>query len=236
MHDPIDLTPVRREGLAEQVARQLLGLIRSGNLRPGDALPPERELAQQMGVSRPVIREALRALSTFGLLRIQHGGGSTVTAVEPESLIGPLSLCLALSDRDLPHILEARAAVELAVVRNAARNVTDQAVAALRENLRRQRAAQGDVDTCLELTDAFRQTILDACGNPFLVALAKSLEIVARRARLLYIREPNQIRSHLDRHERIVEGLASRDPDRAAAALTEHLDHLRRHATSAPAD
>lgn len=230
MSDAIGITQVRRAGLSEQVAQQLLGLIRSGNLTAGDQLPPERELARQLGVSRPVVREALRALSTFGLVHTQHGGGSTVSAVEPESLIGPLSLCLALSDRDLPHILEARAAIELAIVRNATRGITAATVAALRDNVRRQRALLNDLEACDALTDEFRRLITESCDNPFLVALANSMEIIARQARLLYLKDPSQISAHLDRHERIVDGLASGDPAQAAAALEQHLDQLMRDA------
>lgn len=223
---PGGITPVRRQGLSEQVAQQLLGLIRAGNLRPGDQLPAERELAEQMGVSRPVLREALRALATFGLIHTQHGGGSCVTAVEPEALIGPISLCLALSDQDLPHIFEARAAIELALVRNVARAATPQIIETLRDNVRRQYAVIDDVASCSALTDDFRGLIIDACDNPFLAALAKSMEIVAQRARWLYLTDSERVRDYLAREERMLDALAAGDADGAVAAHQDHLSRL----------
>lgn len=224
--DPSGVTPVRRQGLSEQVAQQLLGLIRSGNLRPGDRLPPERELAQQMGVSRPVLREALRALATFGLVHTQHGGGSCVTAVQPEALIGPISLCLALSDQDLPHILEARSAIEMALIRNVTRVATPQLIQVLRDNIARQYAVIDDVELCSALTDEFRRLIIDACDNPFLTALAKSMELVAQRARLLYLTDSGRVRDYLAREERLLDAVAVGDADGAVAAHEDHLQRL----------
>ena len=81
------LGPIRREVVAEQVAQRMLSLIQSGNLRPGQQLPPERELALALDVSRPSLREALRALSLLGVVRIRPGGGTFVTALEPDEIL-----------------------------------------------------------------------------------------------------------------------------------------------------
>ncbi|MGH8167925.1 MAG: FadR/GntR family transcriptional regulator, partial [Woeseiaceae bacterium] len=104
----LDIEPVsKRQALPEQIVRQLIGLVRSGALKPGDRLPAERALADELGVGRPTLREALRALQLLGILDIRHGGGVFVSELEPDTLLGPLDLFVSLDRHNLDTILEA---------------------------------------------------------------------------------------------------------------------------------
>src|SRR5688572_16376768 len=97
-----------RDPLPDQIANRIVELIAERRLRPGERLPPERELATTMGVSRSSLREALRALSMIGVTEMRHGHGTYVTALEPATMMRPLGLVLALSDTGFEELFEAR--------------------------------------------------------------------------------------------------------------------------------
>ena len=105
---PIIASVIKREALPEQIVRQLLGLVRAGQLKPGDRLPAERALAADLGVGRPTLREALRALQLLGVLDIRHGGGVFVNEPGPDALLGPAHPFIDADRLGLDAIFEAR--------------------------------------------------------------------------------------------------------------------------------
>ena len=109
---PIAFGTVTRDALPDQIAARLIALITERQLKAGDRLPPERELAATMGVSRSSLREALRALAMLGVAEMRQGDGTYLTALDPESLMRPVGLVLALSDAGLEELFEARKLVE----------------------------------------------------------------------------------------------------------------------------
>src|SRR5215475_279 len=113
-----------KEGMAQAVVNRILDLVRSGNLRAGDRLPSERELIDILDISRPTLREALRALSMLGVIDTRHGGGAYVTDLEARTLLAPLDFFLSLSQSNLADASESRRIVELEIVRKAARKAT----------------------------------------------------------------------------------------------------------------
>ena len=140
---------VPRSTLPQEVANRLLLQIREQELRPGDKLPAERQLAAMMAVSRPVVREALRALALMGVVDIRQGDGTYVTSLEPRRLIAHLDIVFAKDSVALARLLEARRVIETGNVRLAARRITDPQIAGLeaimrgpRRRHRRPRAVQ----------------------------------------------------------------------------------------------
>src|SRR5215475_1498571 len=91
------LGPIHKQDLRQRVVGQIVELIRTGNLRPGDRLPSERELVEIFGISRPSLRESMRALSVLGIIESRHGGGAFVTELDATAMLAPLDLFLALS-------------------------------------------------------------------------------------------------------------------------------------------
>ncbi|MDZ7645229.1 MAG: GntR family transcriptional regulator [Woeseiaceae bacterium] len=229
----IDIAPLEKPApLAEQIVRQLLELIGSGELAPGDRLPAERKLAQDLGVGRPTLREALRALQLLGLLDIRHGGGVYVTASQPDALLGPLHLFVSLDEDNLPAVLEARKIIEGAVLAHVARTIDERAIARLQANLAEFEellagADDGEPvgDRYHELAQRFRAIIEDAAGNPILTRAVLSLDVLSAAARK---RLPGafQYRDVLQSHKRIVAALAAHDSDAAREALEAHIDFL----------
>ena len=97
-----------------QAVEAIRSLIRSGELRPGEALPPERELATSLGISRPSLREAIRALSTMNLVEKRHGGGTFVTSLDPRLLAEPINFLLQVDPMAFEHLFEVRLVLEVA--------------------------------------------------------------------------------------------------------------------------
>ena len=229
----LEISPVRkREALPEQIVRQLVGLVKSGQLKPGDRLPAERTLAEDFGVGRPTLREALRALQLLGLLDIRHGGGVFVSELQPDTLLGPLHLFLSLDRHNLGTILEARMVIEGALLAFVARTIDHSVIEKLQQNLAMlkrvvDQARQGklDADRFNELALEFRAIIEEAVGNPILVRAVKSLDLLsaATRDRLA---DRGSLERLLENHRHIVEALINHDPAAAQHALEAHIDYL----------
>ena len=120
----VDLQFGEKKGVAQSVVNRVLDLIRTGMLRAGDRLPSERNLIEILDISRPSLREALRALSILGVVDTRHGGGAYVTNLEARTLLAPLDFFLALSEANLADSFDSRRLVELEIVRKAAEKAT----------------------------------------------------------------------------------------------------------------
>ena len=145
---PIAFGTVTRDALPDQIAQRLIALITEKHLKPGDRLPPERELSATMGVSRSSLREALRALAMLGVAEMRQGDGTYLTALDPETLMRPVGLVLALSGAGLTELFEARKLVEPGLAYLAAERIGDQAAEEL------QRCAEASADVLAD-ADAF---------------------------------------------------------------------------------
>lgn len=230
---PVEIRPfLKREALPEQVFRQLVSLVQTGDLKPGDKLPPQRALAEDLGIGRPTLREALRALQLLGILDIRHGGGVYVSETQPDTLLGPLNLYVNLDLHNLKTILEARKVIEGAVLAFVARNISDELIARLEGNLKKlEQAIEQPDQAALHgpqlnlLAQEFRDIIEEAAGNPILIRAIKSLDILsaATRMRLAALASPQRL---LLDHKRMVEALLAHDSAAAQRALETHIDHL----------
>lgn len=234
MPKTLEITPItKREALSAQIVRHLLAAVRGGELQPGDRLPAERSLAEQLGVGRPTLREALRALQLLGVLDIRHGGGVFVADSEPDGLLGPAHLLLNPDEHDLDTILEARKVIEGALLAFVARTIDDEHIERLEANLAKFEALLDEVDDANvdkarlhELAQEFRAIIEAAVDNPILIRAVKNLDALSRatRDRLFATGSLEQL---LINHRRMVQALIWHDPVAAQQALEEHVDYLR---------
>ena len=101
-----------RRSISEQVANRIMAMIKSGNLKPGDRLPTEQQMGIAFGISRPPLREALKALTLMGVLESRQGGRYPVTALSPSRLVAPFNTMLSFADYDVDEHFEARAVVD----------------------------------------------------------------------------------------------------------------------------
>jgi DNA-binding FadR family transcriptional regulator len=212
---PISYGTVTRDALPDQIASRLITLITERQLKAGDRLPPERELAATMGVSRSSLREALRALAMLGVADMRHGDGTYLTNLQPDSLMRSVGLVLAMSDSGLEELFEARKLVEPGLAALAAVRVTDAEAAELHRCAAASHEALGDAEAFMWADIALHAAIAKAARNAVLERLLESIAgmgIASRRrtGRLAPVRE----RSGHD-HVEIVTAIAAHDPTAA---------------------
>jgi DNA-binding FadR family transcriptional regulator len=219
--------------MTQQVADAVRQKIRDENLQPGDRLGREQDLAREFGVSRPTMREALRLLSSGGMLRSTKGpGGGTFVQ---RSLVDTLAHSLAdrISDMldvnavSLEELMTARVAVEVPIARLAAQRADDETIAELRRLTLALDHDPHDPDATMRSDAGFHRTIASASGNPMLQAtIGWAFEVLQPR---LYEAVPPKLLQDVlaTQHRAIVDAIAAHDPDAAETAMRAHLDHLR---------
>jgi len=240
MQDLAVLDIVRSEdeetpGGASRVFTFFRDKLLSGELKAGDRLLAERELALALGVSRPVLREALRSLAMLGLLDIQHGRGACVRAADASVLGRALTLCLAPEPNILDDVLQARIAIECQAIRLACERASERDLQALASMLDTLVDSLDDPAKGGQADYAFHLAIVRASGSSALMKIYEAISPLLMRShverRRDTFREP-AITSHLvEAHRAVFLSLLRRDPDAAESRLREHFkigDELRR--------
>ena len=203
-------------------------MIRDGKCRPGERLPNERDLAHHLGVSRPSLREAIRALAAMNILEVRHGDGTYVTSLDPELLAEPLQLILAIDDSAIFSLFEVRRLIEPAAAGLAAERATSQERDLLRRELERGMACQSQPAALIEHDTALHRLVHQAAHNALLVSVSASLSGLARRARLRTVQLPENARLTMEEHRAYVEAICEGQPTAAAAAMLQHLQRIER--------
>jgi DNA-binding FadR family transcriptional regulator len=225
-HHELALRPIRRRKVSEEAAFRLEAMIRDGVFPEGALLPPERELMKMFGIGRASIREALYGLGRMGLVQVRTGERPLVTRPTPDKLITELSGVARhfLAGSGGPeHFQEARALFEVGVARLAATRASASDVQRLERALQANAAARGD-KARFENTDvAFHYVLALITGNPIFVAVHDALVEWLTSQRTISLRAPGAEATAYEAHCRIYEAVANRDPEKAAAAMDEHL-------------
>lgn len=218
--------PVERKILWEQVAEQLMDMLRDRHLRPGDKLPPERELAAMMQVSRPSLREALRALSLMNVLEVRQGAGTFVTSLETELLVEHLDFVLSLDESSLIELFEARKIVEIGIAGLAAQRITEEELAELDAGLARSQNTLHHPVDFLEADEQLHKTIIKAARNPIMSRVIDSISrlLMVSRSRTVEIAGVRE--QTVEDHRAIVAALKRRDPEAAREAMLQHLNNV----------
>jgi len=213
-------------GVAQSVVNRILDLVRTGMLRAGDRLPSERELIDILNISRPSLREALRALSMLGVVDTRHGGGAYITNLEARTLLAPLDFFLSLSRSNLADAFESRRIVEIEIVRKAAQNAMAEDVAALEGMLSAHEKVLSDPVGFRILDSRFHARLSAIAGNVVLERIAYGLYNMGLDIRRRATEDVALIRRSLGEHTKIVGAIAAKDAQAAADAMAAHLDHI----------
>lgn len=209
--------------MAEQVVEQIRALIGSGQLRPGDRLPAERELCKQLGISRPSLRAGLRMLVAHGVLRARHGSGTYVADGPPSLDSGQLSLLAALHGFTFDQMFEARRVLEVQVAGLAAERATAEHLATIAEETAEMYAALDDPQQYLIHDIKFHRAIASASGNPILATLVEMVSAVMYDQRRETIGRAHDFKESVEMHQRIYRAIRSQKPDAARLAMHDHL-------------
>jgi GntR family transcriptional repressor for pyruvate dehydrogenase complex len=208
---------------AEIVVQHVRGLIERGELRPGDRLPAERELAVQLGVSRPSVRAGLRSLSAIGVLQTRHGAGTFITDGPPTLGSEPLSFLAALHGFTRDEMFEARRALEVGVAGLAAERANDEQIATIAEEITGMFAALDDPQTFLIHDIRFHRSVAEASGNPILGSLVEMVSALFYEQRRKTAQHGRDLKESAHLHRAIYHAIRAHDPKRASAAMNEHL-------------
>ncbi len=217
----------REPRLSDKVADMMLKTILSRRLRPGDRLPSERELGEQFGVSRTVVREAVRALAAKGLIEVRSGSGLRVAAVEASAVSESMSLFLRGSTLDYPKVHEIRATLEVQMAGVAAERRAEEDIQGLTEACERMEASVDDVEAAAVNDVEFHREIARATHNELYLVLLDAIgdaQLEVRRGNLA----AGASGETLAQHRSILEAIVAGDPDRAREAMRAHLDGVER--------
>lgn len=215
----------------DQVEQQLREAILEGHFAQGDKLPPETELANQFGVSRPTVREALGALVSAGLIRKIPGvaGGSFVNTVTPDSLSQMLTQSMDTIVRigalDIAEITEVRRVLEIPAAEWAARNRSEADLEVMKSVVAQQRSTTIDDPDIPEYDLRFHTAIGYASGNRLLAAFIASVHDATHPAQFLDV-TAEVAQKTVRQHMAIVAAIEDGDPVRSADAMREHLDFV----------
>ncbi len=211
------------ETTPEQVVEQVRSLIANGELHPGDRLPAEREMAKQLGISRPSIRAGLRMLVARGVLRARHGSGTYVADGPPALDSEQLSLLAELHGFTFDQMFEARQVLEVQVAGLAAERATAEHVASISEEVAEMYAALDDPQQYLIHDIKFHRAIAAASANPILATLVEMVSAVMYGQRRDTIGRAHDFKESAEMHQRIYRAIRARKPEEARAAMHEHL-------------
>ena len=219
---------VQPSRLYEQIVRQIEDSIASGALAPGDQLPPEREMAQQFGVSRTAVREAVRALHEKGLVEAYSGRGTFVTKGRSKGIRESLhNLIGAGRAEGAVFLAEVREILEPEIAALAALRMEEQALATLRESVELMDRSQNDPDAFVEADLDFHLALAEAAGNPVILSLLDSIVELLRdqRRRICILPDgPERGQAH---HKRILAAIERRDPEKTRSAMRAHMLQVR---------
>jgi GntR family transcriptional repressor for pyruvate dehydrogenase complex len=215
----------RKEGLADVVVRAIQEQIFDGRLVIGSLLPSQEELAERLGVSRPVVREAIRSLVAKGMLDSRQGVGTVVRAVTHEQITAPLSLFLRTCGQEvnLEHLHEVRSILEVGNASLAAEHRSEADVEDLVRIRNEMKAAADNAEVFAELDSEFHIRVSQATQNPLLTLLLGSIQKMMAEVRVLVSRQPDLFDRVMPTHISLLNCIMTQDSAGARAAMREHL-------------
>ncbi|GAB3393834.1 FadR/GntR family transcriptional regulator [Humibacter soli] len=225
--------PVRQGNVSDLIAERILEVIESGSLRPGDRLPPERELATLLGTSRPSLREAMQRLKAQGRVDVRHGTGVFV-AENPTTR--SLQSAVANEQMTLTELYDMREVLELPAAAWAASSRRPEKLAQVQAAFDAlMRASERDEIDWRELQTldaAFHMSIVEAAGNRFLIRTLGVLQQILAEGMETTLQIPGRLEQSREDHQRILNAVLEGDPVAAREAAARHVDGARRAALS----
>ena len=222
---------IPRRKLSDEVLDRLKRLIVSGELKPGDEMPSERELMQRFGVGRPAIREAMQALDNLGLISISHGERARVLEVTAQSIVNQVDqaahIMLSRSLDSLEHLKNARLFFERGMAGEAATRASATDIADLRAILAEQRSLLGNADAFIDADMRFHTRIAQISGNPIFVAVSEAMLGWLKSYHTEMLIWSGKERHTLAEHQEIINLIEAGDRSGAEEALVRHLERSR---------
>jgi GntR family transcriptional repressor for pyruvate dehydrogenase complex len=217
---------LKRSSTAERIVENLITLVRERSLKIGDKLPPERQLCEMIGVSRPSLREALKALQVMNIIDIRQGAGAYIKSLEPQDVVEHLDIVFHLDSSLYHDLYEARRLIEASIAAMAAEKINDQELELIEENIRQ---AAVDIDNELAFSERdleLHEMIMKAAGNRVIPVFMQSINKLALLIRQKTNAMPAIRKNTIKDHEAILMALKNHDPRESAAAMERHIRNV----------
>ena len=228
---------VRSSRLYELIVQQVEESIRKGELKAGDQLPPERELADQFGVSRTAVREAVKALREKGLVEAYPGRGTFITSDTSNTIRLTLDRMIKAGQLEgTLQLVEVREILEPEIAALAAARANDETLREMHEAVGIMDKARQDPDAYLEADLDFHLALAEAAANPIILSLIDSIIGVLREQRMRIFKVEGGPQRGQYHHKRILEAVQNRDASGAREAMRAHLRQVREDSTGAAAE
>ena len=224
---PTSVVAPRVEQAAGRVVEHVRRLIEQGQLHPGDRLPPERDLAVEIGVSRPSLRSGLQKLGAMGVVVPRQGAGTFVSDGPPRLENGSLRFLAALHGFTRDDMFEARRVLEVGSSGLAAERATAELLGVMAEEVAGMFASLDDPQAYLVHDIQFHRSVAAGSGNPVIATLIDTIAEMVYETRRLTVERARDLRQSAEMHRRIYRAVKSRDPELARKEMSEHLDMAR---------
>ena len=219
------IDPEHRGTTLDEVVTQLREMIHQGELRPGDRLPPERDLAKMLGVSRPTLRAGIRSLAAVGVLQSRQGAGTFVVQADgaPALDSSPLRLLASLHGFTSAEMFEARQSLEMAIAALAAERATGDQLATMSEEIASMYATLDEPEQFLVHDMRFHQLVAAASGNRILTSLMNMVATILFDVRRKTVKRAKDLKESAAMHRQIYRAIRDRNPEAARHAMRDHL-------------
>jgi GntR family transcriptional repressor for pyruvate dehydrogenase complex len=224
--ETVEFGPVRKIKIYTKVAEQIQGFITNGLLKPGERLPPERELAATFHVSRSSLRDAIRVLEVMGLLEPRQGEGTVVRDPSAESLVHPLATILAQKRGLVGELLDFRKILEPPLAARAAIRASQEELENFEEILKRQKEKVDRGELAVEEDSEFHYAIAHAARNSVIVKVLDVFMDLLRESRERSLQVDGRSRKSLAGHRRILRAILKRDAAAAGTAMRRHIEQI----------
>lgn len=221
--------PIKRTAVVDDIIESIKQALINGDLRPGQRLPSEAELVEQLEVGRGTIREAMKMLSAIGVVDIRRGDGTYVVDKPSANLLDPLVFAILLEQGTNKELLELRTLIEVGYCQLAAENATDEDLHIVEEAARAWEAyalsPDPDIDHLTQLDLDFHYRILDATHNPLVLRIGHTVEKLYLSSIRSALSQEEVLEWGIKGHQRIVEALHRRDPEMVRQAVVFSLEY-----------
>jgi GntR family transcriptional repressor for pyruvate dehydrogenase complex len=217
------MTPIDRAGITELVVQRIKELLAQGELKAGSRLPPERELADMLNISRPSLRTALKALSVMGIIRAKPGAGTYIAESLPEVFTEPMHFMTLINHTSAEELFEARRIIEAGLAELAAERASSEDIQALVKEIDGMRATIDDPENFLKHDVRFHQVMARAANNKLMSGVMDTVAQLLFHIRRQSVAQASDLDEAIDWHQKITEAIRKHEPRRAKDMLSGHL-------------
>ena len=216
--------PLKKTRLYEEIVKQIIDKIKSGELKPGDRLPTERDLALQLAVSRTAIREALRSMELMGIIDSRVGGGTFIREMTLENLMDPFAGILSKNERLIIELIEVRMLLEVEIAKLAARKNDEKSMHLLEKSLvlMEKEVAEGGLG--LHGDNAFHQALALAADNLAMTSITRLCGELLNTTRKAALEALKDRMLGVEHHKAIFQAVKAGDEEKAGRLMKHHLE------------